>query len=118
MGGAAQDLRGAGAEEHVLGLDAVLLGDELGDLGARSELIPSQLAEAAAHGVEHGLAGTERVLVAGQDHRAVGRCPALRESRLEVQVEETGFTATAGHPESGGARACGLYESTSRQRHS
>ena len=43
----AQDLRRARTEQHVLGLDAVLLGDELGDFGGRGELIAPDLAEAA-----------------------------------------------------------------------
>jgi len=37
--------------------------------------------------------------------------------RLEAQVEETGFAAAARYPQSGCARANGLNESTSRQRH-
>ena len=51
----AQDLGRARSEQHVLGLDAVLLGDQLGDFGGGGELIAAELAEAGAHRVEHGL---------------------------------------------------------------
>ena len=70
MRGAAQDLGRARSEQHVLRLDAVLLGDQLGDFGGGGELIAAELAEPArARRRAPPSAGPERVLVAGQDDR-------------------------------------------------